>query len=439
MDALTPGATVGVCVGVLGLVVLGAVIAVRVRRRQQAKSPHDDPEAGHVYEPVAVLVADEAQPLLSESAIRTRYASNPNEFASSFIDRPQLSSYVAPRSLVPAPDCLPYSPTENVVVVASCDSSDSSDSGIDSCASTHGDELVSFPPPNEEDGDKRGAEEPQSQPETGSASVSDSCERMPAEPDSVVISVSTIDCNCATATLVPTPALTPVTRSQPTGLADERGRSSSDPERELSVSVAESVVASAESGSAKLRSGGPGGRARSSTLSAQARAFVPGSRVPRVTAELADSLMRKLRPTVSHGDSGTAPLKRCDAQALALGPTVSGGESAVSDKTKPSKTESDRTESDKAESSKAASDTVFTPTRRCRFWPTCNNGNCKYAHPSITCGKFPNCAFGENCIFIHPSDAQKINNVISLIANNKRGKRKALNLVKLNNLTGYVG
>ncbi|KAH9521351.1 hypothetical protein DERF_005016 [Dermatophagoides farinae] len=40
---------------------------------------------------------------------------------------------------------------------------------------------------------------------------------------------------------------------------------------------------------------------------------------------------------------------------------------------------------------------------RCRYWPSCMNGNkCDYHHPSIKCNMFPNCRFGDKCLYIHP-------------------------------------
>ncbi|KAJ1807952.1 hypothetical protein LPJ56_006165 [Coemansia sp. RSA 2599] len=78
--------------------------------------------------------------------------------------------------------------------------------------------------------------------------------------------------------------------------------------------------------------------------------------------------------------------------------------------------------------------------RRCRFWPSCNNRNCKYRHPSQTCSTYPNCTFGNNCIYIHPCDVQKINSVISRMHGDgsRRPKRKHNDIVRLNNLSSYV-
>lgn len=41
---------------------------------------------------------------------------------------------------------------------------------------------------------------------------------------------------------------------------------------------------------------------------------------------------------------------------------------------------------------------------RCRFWPACMAGSdCQYHHPTTHCKTFPNCKFGDKCLFIHPN------------------------------------
>ncbi|KAJ1808488.1 hypothetical protein LPJ56_006104, partial [Coemansia sp. RSA 2599] len=77
-------------------------------------------------------VPDESQPLLSESAIRSYYATNANEFARSYIDRTQPCSYVSRQSL--GQDAGTAAFGEHVLTIVPTDSSDSEDSGIDSCA-----------------------------------------------------------------------------------------------------------------------------------------------------------------------------------------------------------------------------------------------------------------------------------------------------------------
>ncbi|KAK3777363.1 hypothetical protein RRG08_014109 [Elysia crispata] len=41
---------------------------------------------------------------------------------------------------------------------------------------------------------------------------------------------------------------------------------------------------------------------------------------------------------------------------------------------------------------------------RCRYWPACMAGtDCQYHHPTTHCKTFPNCKFGDKCLFIHPN------------------------------------
>ncbi|XP_029656201.1 zinc finger CCCH domain-containing protein 14-like [Octopus sinensis] len=41
---------------------------------------------------------------------------------------------------------------------------------------------------------------------------------------------------------------------------------------------------------------------------------------------------------------------------------------------------------------------------RCKFWPSCANGDqCQFHHPNVLCRTFPNCTFGDKCIYIHPN------------------------------------
>uniref|UniRef100_A0A2C9KAI7 Zinc finger CCCH domain-containing protein 14 n=1 Tax=Biomphalaria glabrata TaxID=6526 RepID=A0A2C9KAI7_BIOGL len=43
-------------------------------------------------------------------------------------------------------------------------------------------------------------------------------------------------------------------------------------------------------------------------------------------------------------------------------------------------------------------------SERCKFWPACAAGaGCEYHHPTMHCKTFPNCKFGDKCLFIHPN------------------------------------
>ncbi|XP_057304679.1 trichohyalin-like [Hydractinia symbiolongicarpus] len=39
---------------------------------------------------------------------------------------------------------------------------------------------------------------------------------------------------------------------------------------------------------------------------------------------------------------------------------------------------------------------------RCLYWPECTNSKCQFVHPNVNCKTFPNCSFGERCLYIHP-------------------------------------
>ncbi|KAI8881529.1 hypothetical protein K501DRAFT_222718 [Backusella circina FSU 941] len=49
--------------------------------------------------------------------------------------------------------------------------------------------------------------------------------------------------------------------------------------------------------------------------------------------------------------------------------------------------------------------------QRCKYWPTCNNGdNCSYFHPNQICPDFPNCPNSSSeCMFIHPETSKPMN------------------------------
>lgn len=40
---------------------------------------------------------------------------------------------------------------------------------------------------------------------------------------------------------------------------------------------------------------------------------------------------------------------------------------------------------------------------RCAFWPDCSKQSCQYIHPTVNCKSFPNCSFGDRCLYIHPT------------------------------------
>uniref|UniRef100_A0AC35U2H8 Zinc finger CCCH domain-containing protein 14 n=1 Tax=Rhabditophanes sp. KR3021 TaxID=114890 RepID=A0AC35U2H8_9BILA len=40
---------------------------------------------------------------------------------------------------------------------------------------------------------------------------------------------------------------------------------------------------------------------------------------------------------------------------------------------------------------------------KCVFWPKCKKVDCPFIHPTTPCAKFPNCYFGNKCLYIHPT------------------------------------
>jgi len=39
---------------------------------------------------------------------------------------------------------------------------------------------------------------------------------------------------------------------------------------------------------------------------------------------------------------------------------------------------------------------------RCLYWPLCERDSCAFFHPQELCKHFPNCSYGEKCLYIHP-------------------------------------
>lgn len=77
--------------------------------------------------------------------------------------------------------------------------------------------------------------------------------------------------------------------------------------------------------------------------------------------------------------------------------------------------------------------------RKCKYWPACSNRNCKYVHPQKTCRAYPYCSYGDNCIFVHPNDVTKINDVISRTSDQfpQQSHRKQRDIIRYNNLEEF--
>ncbi|KAJ2703859.1 hypothetical protein FB645_003736 [Coemansia sp. IMI 203386] len=223
-------------------------------------------------------------------------------------------------------------------------------------------------------------------------------------------------------------------------------------------------------------------RPRSSTLNAQAKVFVPGRKQSMLSVDAAaTSAVRRSKSdeSASRMDASSSDATREASQqrleSFAITRNRSRNHGSVSSSQSDQSNASERTaqpecsasnvndcDNDGGESSncgdsnngddssnggdsgaldpKQLANNSIMAKRRCRFWPSCSNRNCKYRHPSQTCNAYPNCTFGNNCIYIHPSDAQKINSVISRMHGDgtRRPKRKHNDIIRLNNLSGYV-
>ncbi|KAJ1730908.1 hypothetical protein LPJ61_002786, partial [Coemansia biformis] len=265
-----------------------------------------------------------AQPLLSESAIRSRYVGSPNEFARSLLDRCSSSEYVTPQSLAWGPGRSLHNATENVIDVVATDSSGSSDSGMDSEADVYAasqEPMRSATPELEFS--------PHSPQRTGSRLA----EALGVGMHAVRLPAGACAGDDANASL-----------AAPTG------------------TVAAPPAAS--------------------RLNWRAKAFVSGARA-----------MSSVAPSAVSGDAAAAAA----ASPIARSSTVA--------------------------------------KRRCRFWPTCSNGRCKYAHPQKKCRMYPNCSFGNNCIFVHQSDVPRIHAFIA--GNGTRRTKRRNDIIKFNHLESY--
>ncbi|KAJ1939378.1 hypothetical protein GGF37_004423, partial [Kickxella alabastrina] len=143
------------CIGGLALTTIAVLTYVAWRQHNQTNdSLHNaDEEAvvntvatGIIDVPHVYATTDESQPLLNASAIRTRYATNPNEFARSYIGRTECSSFMAQHSVDRSVVGSPLAIAEHFMTVVPSDSSDSEDSSMDSYASDSG-----IPEPTESD------------------------------------------------------------------------------------------------------------------------------------------------------------------------------------------------------------------------------------------------------------------------------------------------
>ncbi|KAJ2122045.1 hypothetical protein IW147_003744 [Coemansia sp. RSA 720] len=401
MDTYPPAVVAGACIGGLVLVALAAALVVLYRQRRrrncQTKATHEETVVSSTSTEVGAPA--EGQPLLSESAIRTRYVDSADEYARSLADHfsvgyttPPLQPWALSRS--------PYNPILNTVNVIAGESSESDDSGIDSSDSEHshtdfGTALHSEPELGHTPSTSRASKD-SSACRSGSSmqhspQILSSIGRSPAADSAVCeqLNQSDQDESIFTSPTTVQPAYDEPISSIAPGLHNyDEPISNVAPvqhnHRESISSIAAvhhdhcepiSSSVATQSNQDELTSIS---RPRCSTLNAQAKAFVPGSQ-PRTAAN---------------------------------------------------------SDADKVEAQGAAGTHPPMAKRRCRFWPACSNRNCKYVHPQQECQAFPQCSFGTNCIYVHPTDMPKIHGFISGKAS-RRAKRKT-DIVKLNNLECYL-
>ncbi|KAJ2161683.1 hypothetical protein GGF46_001276 [Coemansia sp. RSA 552] len=357
MLAESPAAVVaGACVG--GLVLASVAITLAVICWRRRRSSHQPTKAADEEATATSTTASvETQPLLSQSAIRTRYIDSPNEFARSFIDRSSGTEYATSPSQAGGIGPSPYNPAENTITVVATDSSDSSDSGIESSPARsvgggHGLGLEA-------------ASQASTSYSSSSSSFSGSCvdDAAPLPPP--------MSPGHAVATHTDTPDKTAAPRASEAAATTNHPRRTADDKALY-------------------------GRPRGSTLNVQAKEFVPSKQARAAT----------LGP---------------GAHAPAVAPDVDNGEQQA---TLPA-----------ADARSAQPGVTGALKRRCRFWPTCSNGNCKYVHPQHPCHMHPHCSFGNNCIYVHPGDIRKINAILA-----GKGGRRTKNrneIIKFNNLGAY--
>ncbi|KAI7825602.1 hypothetical protein BX661DRAFT_184879 [Kickxella alabastrina] len=465
-----------ICIGGLALTTIAVLTYVAWRQRNQQTTLYimvstyflNTVVTGIIDVPHVYATTDESQPLLNASAIRTRYATNPNEFARSYIGRTECSSFMAQHSVDRSVVGSPLAIAEHFMTVVPSDSSDSEDSSMDSYASDSG-----IPEPTESDNITLPSELASATPRASCISeINDAIEPgvLPATPASIL--------------LADEQALHEVAAS---GI-DNKANDIDHSQILISGTSAMGCGCSASSNNTVIAAKPAAAEDTSvlnwetaSTLSAQARVFVPG-RQHRVSADADANSLASLRQSVSEAIDTNENRTKSDyisefdatiAQTQALRQStvssIASSSSSINESrhrrstistqsthcsvsestsgTEKSSEHDTQTESPEIKSADLAAEPSqqaparASAKRRCRFWPSCSNRNCKYAHPSQTCRAFPNCSFGTNCIYIHPGDVQKINLVISRAGKKggpNRPKRKNTDIVRLNNLSAFV-
>ncbi|KAJ2662347.1 hypothetical protein IWW48_001922 [Coemansia sp. RSA 1200] len=448
MDRYPPGVVLGICVGalclatsVVTLVALGCRTHARARnsssssssnasRHVLAKPTHDADEEEAIathdapvipQHPTNIGSNDETQPLLSGSAIRTRYIDNANEFARPFVG--QSSATCCQRnagSLVQSAG-VSFDPTENVVTVVQ---SDSSDSGIESTASLQSASELSGSESNDNDGGSSNSK-PDSLAGCGDTPKDAKLRVETSEEETGYKSNWHLDKKCGDDELVTGEIL-------PLHAADKAPGDSTEEKLDTpGVAHRDRSATTCTNGDARTKTRGEStaaatafpsfaSRPRSSTLNAQAKAFVP--------APIAGAPSSRNRSREASVSGSQASADNDESTGVSNGDTCEGGSSSTL-------TASQHHAPDEPVVEEMPN--MAVSSRRCKFWPSCSNKNCKYAHPSQMCRKQLDCVFGSACMFVHQSDISKINAVIAR-GNSRRSKRKNNELIRYNNLEAYV-
>ncbi|PIA13442.1 hypothetical protein COEREDRAFT_94554 [Coemansia reversa NRRL 1564] len=411
---------VGVCVGGLVLIasaVTAAIALLRRRcdsRRQRSKVAQEE-ESVDTHAAAQHAVLSETQPLLNDSAIRTRYAASPTEYAQSFIGSFPNSTLGVPQSPLQTLARSPCNAVQHIVAVAVTDSSDSDDSGVDSSD----EESVSGP-----------AAAFCVRPELGRSPYHDPIGTAPIANVTYVPSGS----HYAAADCVSGPT---ECNGQPADLVSQV--------MPLIVSTDSRTCAVAEKNAA-------------SKLEVDEFTTVPDDcsqtgistkpeYIPDLVPQLQPEELESSTPTTATTCTVVPDISSVFAPQQQQPEPVDAPHQCSSQATTPNDINS-RSRSSSAGGQNAEADLLVESTaqplnndakpfkRRCRFWPSCSNGKCKYTHPQQQCHMYPNCAFGGSCIYVHPSDVQKINSVIAG-KGARRAKRKN-DIIKFNHLESYT-
>ncbi|KAJ2298582.1 hypothetical protein IW139_002213 [Coemansia sp. RSA 353] len=387
------------------------------------------PDKGNTCTSTEVGAPVEGRPLLSESAIRTRYVDSADEYARSLADHfsvgyttPPLQPWALSRS--------PYNPILNTVNVIADESSESDDSGIDSSDSEHShadfDTALHSEPELGHTPSTSRASEDSAVCRSGSSmhhspQILSSISRSPAADSAVY---ERLDQSDQDESIFTSPTTVQPTFDEPIPSIASAPHSYDEPVSSIAPVQHNhcepvSSIASVQHNHCEPIS--------TSIAPVQHNHCEPiSTSITTAHHDHCEQISSSLATQTNQDELTSISRPRCstlNAQAKAFVPGSQPRTAANSD-------------ADKVETQGTAEPHPPIAKRRCRFWPACSNRNCKYIHPQQECQAFPQCSFGTNCIYVHPTDLPKIHGFISGKAS-RRAKRKT-DIVKLNNLEGYL-